>query len=172
MAGERVTDSRKVDVEAGAPSPFSEIETQLALLARLSDGLSRRVVTYREMDRASYLIARVLEEAGPVSIQGLAGLLALEPTSVSRKVAHMEARGLIHRRTDPSDLRYSLIQLSPEGVRLMEDVREVRRAQAETALGHWSVEDQRNFGRLLRMYNESISRHLPNFMSRSPITRR
>lgn len=88
------------------------IETQLSVLVRLLDHLSRRAITYKEMDRASYLISRALDKAGPVSIHNLAGLLSLEPTTVTRKIASMETAGLITRASKPEDKRVSLVDLS------------------------------------------------------------
>ena len=132
------------------------IETQLAVLVRLLDNLSRTAYTYRDLDRASYLMARALDSAGPISIQGLARILRLEPTTVTRKVASMEADGLIVRLSDPTDKRVSLIKLSREGLRRMRLVRDLRRAHNDALLSHWSDEDLKTFGELLTRYNESL----------------
>jgi DNA-binding MarR family transcriptional regulator len=132
------------------------IETQLAVLVRLLDNLSRTAYTYRDLDRASYLMARALDSAGPISIQGLARILHLEPATVTRKIAAMEANGLIVRLSDPTDGRVSLVKLSREGVRRMRLVRDLRRAHNDVLLSHWSDEDLKTFGELLTRYNESL----------------
>jgi DNA-binding MarR family transcriptional regulator len=138
------------------PATIDVIETQLAVLVRLLDNLSRTAYTYRDLDRASYLMARALESAAPVSIQGLARILHLEPGTVTRKIASMEAAGLIVRLSDPTDKRISLVKLSREGVRSMRVVRDLRRAHNNTMLSHWSDEELKTFGELLTRYNECL----------------
>jgi DNA-binding MarR family transcriptional regulator len=138
------------------PATIDVIETQLAVLVRLLDNLSRTAYTYRDLDRASYLMARALESAAPVSIQGLAKILHLEPGTVTRKIASMEAAGLIVRLSDPTDKRISLVKLSREGVRSMRVVRDLRRAHNNTMLSRWSDEELKTFGELLTRYNECL----------------
>jgi DNA-binding MarR family transcriptional regulator len=132
------------------------IETQLAVLVRLLDNLSRTAYTYRDLDRASYLMARALDTAGPVSIQGLARILRLEPGTVTRKIASMEAAELIVRLSDPTDKRISLVKLSREGVRRMRLVRDLRLTHNSELLSHWSDEELKAFGELLTRYNECL----------------
>src|SRR6266576_2155637 len=88
------------------------VETEMAVLARVLEGLHRRSEIYRDLDRAGYLIARTLETTGPVSINGLASVLGLDATTVTRQVATMEIARLLRRRADPDDGRVSLISLS------------------------------------------------------------
>ena len=81
--------------------------------------MHRRSELYRELYRASYLMARTLDTTGPVSINRLASILGLDATTVTRQVVTMEATKLVVRRSDPSDGRISLISLSPKGRRTM-----------------------------------------------------
>jgi DNA-binding MarR family transcriptional regulator len=138
------------------PATVEVIETQLAVLVRLLDNLSRTAYTYRDLDRASYLMARALESAAPISIQGLARILHLEPGTVTRKIASMEAAGLIVRLSDPTDKRISLVKLSREGVRRMRAVRDLRSSHNYAMLSHWSDEELKTFGELLTRYNEAL----------------
>src|SRR5258708_1883308 len=84
------------------------VETEMAVLARTLERLNRRSEIYRDLDRASYLIARTLETTGPVSINTLASVLGLDATTVTRQVATMEIAQLLRRRVDPDDGRVSL----------------------------------------------------------------
>ncbi len=147
-------DGRKLRAErTGA---VQVIETQLAVLVRLLDHQSRRAITYKEMDRASYLIARALDRVAPVSIHNLAKTLSLEPTTVTRKIASMEAAELITRSTFAEDKRVSLIQLSQIGRKKMEAVRDLRQRHNEILLSDWPVEELTTFGELMRRYNDCI----------------
>src|SRR5580765_7684378 len=99
----------------------------MAVLARALERLHRRSEIYRDLDRASYLIARTMEITGPVSINGLASALGLDATTVTRQVATMEATRLVRRRADRNDRRVTLISLSENGRRKMRAVQLARR---------------------------------------------
>src|SRR4051812_11625494 len=64
MAGS--ADPARTDVEVS--TPLASVETELAMLTRTLEGMSRRSTLYRELDRASYVLARTLATHAPVSI--------------------------------------------------------------------------------------------------------
>jgi DNA-binding MarR family transcriptional regulator len=133
------------------------VETEMAVLARTLERLNRRSDLYRDLDRASYLIARTVETSGPVSINGLAIALGLDATTVTRQVATMEDARLIVRRADPNDGRVSMISLSQHGRRLMRAVQLARKERIATLLRDWTEDDRRDLGRLLARFNEELS---------------
>ncbi|MCU1456463.1 MAG: Transcriptional regulator, MarR family [Actinomycetia bacterium] len=135
---------------------LAQVELELAVLARTLEGLSRRSQIHRELDRASYLLARTLSGDGQTSIKGLAAALGLDATTVTRQVATMEAARLVTRTVDPSDGRVSLIELSPLGRRKMEAVRSARERRMDELLDDWPESDRREFGRLLQRLNEAL----------------
>ena len=66
--------------------------------------------------RPRHLIAlKLLSERGPVSQQGLADVLSLDPSNVVGLLNELEERGLITRRRDPADRRRHIVRLSPVG---------------------------------------------------------
>jgi DNA-binding MarR family transcriptional regulator len=134
------------------------IETEMAVLARTLEGMHRRSELYRELDRASYLVARTLDTTGPVSINRLASILGLDATTVTRQVATMEEAKLVVRRSDPGDGRVSLIRLSPKGRRTMRDVQLARKERIASLLDDWTEDDRRQLGRLLARFNDDVSR--------------
>ena len=134
------------------------IETEMAVLSRALEGMHRRSEIYRDLDRASYLLARTLDTTGPVSINGLASLLGLDATTVTRQVATMETAKLVVRRADPDDRRVSLIGLSANGRRKMRAVQLARKERIASLLGDWSKGDRRQLGRLLARFNDELSR--------------
>ena len=136
------------------------VETELAVLARVLEGLYRRSELYRDLDRAGYLIARTLETTGPVSIKGLASALGLDATTVTRQVATMEHARLVLRRPDPDDGRVSLISLSPKGRRTMRAVQRARTERIATLLSDWTENDRRDLGRLLARFNDELGRDI------------
>jgi DNA-binding MarR family transcriptional regulator len=142
------------------PESLSRLETELAVLARTLEGLSRRSAIHRELDRASYLIARTLSSEGPTSIGGLAAALGLDATTVTRQVATMEASGLVVRRTDPGDGRVRLIELAKRGERKMREVQTVREERIGSLVSGWTAADQQTFSVLLERFNDALrARH-------------
>jgi DNA-binding MarR family transcriptional regulator len=67
--------------------------------------------------RPRHLIAlKLLSEHGPVSQQGLAEALSLDPSNVVGLLNELEDRKLITRRRDPADRRRHIVELSPLGI--------------------------------------------------------
>jgi len=93
-----------------------------------------------------------------VSINGLAELVGLDATTVTRQIATMETEGLVRRRRDPRDRRVSLVELTALGRRRMDAVRTARESRITELVGDWSADDQA-FGRLLGRFNEAIRAH-------------
>jgi DNA-binding MarR family transcriptional regulator len=132
------------------------VETELALLQRALERLARRSGIHRDLDRASYLLARTLEATGPISLKALAARLGLDATTVTRQVATMEAAELVHRGADPDDGRVNLIEVSPRGRRKMRAVQRARRERVSDLLAGWPERDQLEFGRLLGRFSDAI----------------
>src|SRR6202162_6392398 len=66
--------------------------------------------------RPRHLIAlKLLSEQGPVSQQGLAESLSLDPSNVVGLLNELEERELITRRRDPTDRRRHIVELSARG---------------------------------------------------------
>lgn len=146
---------------ATAPKSLSRLETELAVLARTLEGLSRRSRIHRDLDRASYLLARTLSTEGPTSIGGLATALGLDATTVTRQVATMEGAGLVVRRTDPDDGRVRLIELTARGRERMDEVQEAREARIGELVAGWTAGEQRDFAELLGRFNDALLQREP-----------
>jgi DNA-binding MarR family transcriptional regulator len=151
------------DVRAGRlvaeeGDPLDLVETEMAVLARGLERHHRQADIYRDLDRASYLIARTLETTGPLSISRLASALGLDPTTVTRQVATMEAAQLVVRRADPDDGRVTLVSLSNHGRRTTRAVQLVRKERLEALLRDWTQDDRRKLGRLLARFNDELAR--------------
>src|SRR3954451_16372405 len=119
-------------------APLAVVETELAMLARTLEGLSRRSSIHRGLDRSSYLLLRTLETVGSASINGLAQLVGLDATTVTRQVSTMEASGLVLRRRAPAAARVRVLELAARGRRRMEGVRAARQARIGELVGDWS----------------------------------
>jgi len=139
-----------------AANPIEVVETEMALLQRALERLARRSDIHRDLDRASYLLARTLQAAGPISLNDLAGRLGLDATTVTRQVATMEAQGLVRRRAEPADGRVSLVALAPKGDKKMGAEQRARRGRVQELLETWPTRDRVELGRLLGRLNDAI----------------
>jgi DNA-binding MarR family transcriptional regulator len=74
----------------------------------------------------------VLDDAGPMSQQRLAGELGVSGTIVVQLVDHLEDEGLVRRRRAPEDRRVHLLTVTSAGTRVQRAAREVL-AQATAA---------------------------------------
>jgi DNA-binding MarR family transcriptional regulator len=75
----------------------------------------------------SSVLATLVRE-GPMRAGDLAGAEALNPTMLSRILAHLERRGLAAREADPEDGRATLARATADGRRLVERLRARRAA--------------------------------------------
>ncbi len=139
-----------------AADAIQVVETEMALLQRALERLARRSDLHRDLDRASYLLARTLETTGPIRLNDLARLLGLDSTTVTRQVAAMETQGLVRRRTEPDDGRVSLIVLAPAGERRMRAEQRARLGRVEALMAGWPERDQAELGRLIGRLNDAI----------------
>jgi DNA-binding MarR family transcriptional regulator len=138
----------------------SRIEIELALLLRTLERLSRRSNVHDELDRASYLLARTLDWAGPSSVKRLADLLGLDPTTVTRQVDAMERDGLLHRRSDIADRRRRLVTITEKGFEKMSAVQAARHDYVDRLLSVWALSQQKTFGALLASFNDELAQSI------------
>jgi DNA-binding MarR family transcriptional regulator len=152
------TDRAAADIRrtVKATDPVEVLETEMALLQRALERLGRRSDLHRDLDRASYLLARTLEATGPISLKDLAVRLGLDATTVTRQVATMEEQRLTYRRAQPDDGRVSLIELAPDGQRKMRAEQRARRQRVRDLTARWPKRDQAELGRLIARLNDAI----------------
>ncbi len=81
--------------------------------------------------------------AGRVRISELASAEGLNPTMLSRVIAHLLESGLIERSSDADDRRAAWVNETPAGRRLAERMRRERTEAVNAALGLLSPSDRR-----------------------------
>jgi DNA-binding MarR family transcriptional regulator len=84
----------------------------------------------------------VRELAKPQTQRELARRLHYDPSNITALADSLEARGLIERRADPSDRRFRLLALTPEGERLRTTL-EARLAQPPEFLDRLTPAEQK-----------------------------
>jgi len=134
-------------------------------LARSVVRLSRHL--YRTFDAAlgptfglstkDFLVLRTIASGEPHP-GGVASYLNMPPASVSRVLERLESRQLLVRSVDPDDHRRFILTVTPEGARLVEEIREVMRTSLRSAYAHVPVEAIRSAAEHLHTLNEVIER--------------
>ncbi|MCU1368417.1 MAG: MarR family transcriptional regulator, partial [Ilumatobacteraceae bacterium] len=136
---------------------LARLETEMVVLARRIENAARRSVTFRQMDRAAYLLARTLDRDGPASVNELARALGLDGSTVTRQVAAMEVRGQATRKAHPDDGRAWVISLTQAGRDEMDAISAVRRQRFGEYTADWAPADLEQFSRLLQRFNTSLA---------------
>ncbi|GAA4238390.1 MarR family winged helix-turn-helix transcriptional regulator [Actinomadura meridiana] len=103
--------------EPDGPAVDEAVRTLLLLIPRLVGRAKRLPIpeALRGMDLAPRHLALLahLEYRGPVSVNELAALLEVAPTTVSLMVSELSRRGVLERAADPGDRRRRIIAIAP-----------------------------------------------------------
>jgi DNA-binding MarR family transcriptional regulator len=138
-----------------------QIEQQLTMLLRRVQliHVSTQVGDVA-LERSAYGIMCKLADEGPQRLGALATAFGLDPSTITRQVQALEEIGLAGRKTDPSDRRASILDLTDTGREILDSTRAHRRAKLQQALSDWPESDLTDFGRLLKEFNASLDRLL------------
>lgn len=80
----------------------------------------------------------------------LARTLLLTPGSVTHRVDRLERAGLVRRTLDPADRRSILVELTPQGLEIVERAVEAHAAAEEQAVSALTPDERERLARLLR----------------------
>ena len=106
-----------------AMRPFSESLPMALLQAReAAMRLFRPLLAEYDLTEQQWRVLRALTANDDLEARELAEQTFLLPPSLSRILANLRDRGLVHRRTHPTDQRRSLIALTAEGWKLVRRV--------------------------------------------------
>ena len=95
-------------------------------IGRLHRRFSRRAVGGLTPSQLSVLAT--VEQHGPLRLGDLAVREVITPPTVTRLVASLQDRSLVHRIADPEDGRAALIDVSAQGRALLDEIRRGRTA--------------------------------------------
>ena len=78
------------------------------------------------MTRAQWIILSRLERQPGMSQNEMAAICEVEPITVARLIDRLEARGLVERRSDPSDRRIRRLHLLPAAKPILQTINAAR----------------------------------------------
>jgi DNA-binding MarR family transcriptional regulator len=101
---------------------------------------SQRVNTEITLSQVSALVT--VRKSGPMSAGEVAAAEQVQPPSMTKILASLEAAGLIDRTAHPEDRRQSIISITAAGQQLLEDEARVRDEWLAVKLSDLSDEDR------------------------------
>lgn len=118
-----MTQAHREPSPAGTDAPEAAAALRTALL-RLAQALRAPAASHGlTPSRLAGMV--ILSQRAPIRVGDLARLLRVTPASASRLVDVLTDSGMVRRLVDPTDQRASLLDLTENGVRALEDVRRV-----------------------------------------------
>jgi DNA-binding MarR family transcriptional regulator len=97
----------------------------LSVAARNVVAVYRPVLEPLGLTHPQYLVMLALWQYGTLSVKDLAGLLQLDPGTLSPLLKRLEAAGLLRRERDPKDQRNLALALTDKGVALREQAEKI-----------------------------------------------
>lgn len=116
-----------------------------------------QIMAERDIPPAQALCMRVLGHNDGVSQRDLAEILRVSRPTVTVMLQKMEKAGLVERRVDETDQRYTRIYLTDEGWRAHADMHALLDEFVAETIGPLCDKDQRELERLLGLLNENMS---------------
>jgi DNA-binding MarR family transcriptional regulator len=130
------------------------IEREFAFLVRALEAVQR--LRAYPLERAHYLVLRLIETDGPQPAAAIAHRLLLDDSTVTRQVAEMERLGLIERHPNPADRRSVIVVATRRGHDQSRRMHELRLKRIEAMVAAWPVRERAEFARALERVNASL----------------
>src|SRR3954454_7943421 len=127
----------------------------MATLLTLGRRMRQRVAG-DELDYSLIPVLKSLWEHGPTRHTALAERLMLDASTVSRKVRHLEERGLVAVGHDEQDGRARRGEILPEGRRVLRQLTGRRLRLISAVLEDWPAADRERLGELLGRLNRGL----------------
>lgn len=135
------------------PLGFLLYDTARLFRRALDEGVRGGAATGLQMRLLGYLSRHEGINQG-----ALAGLIEVEPITLSRMVDRLAEAGLVERRADPADRRAWRLYLTPAAHPALAELRAAAGAVAEDALAGLSADERVTLERLLGTIRSNLSR--------------
>ncbi|GAA2895954.1 hypothetical protein Acy02nite_25940 [Actinoplanes cyaneus] len=122
--------------------------------AQLRQGFARSIGM--SVQRVQILVR--LHRNGETSHSELRQTLGIDGASITRLVKELERDGLVQRRVDPADNRYTLASLTPAGTRFAIELRERHQDYQERLLDGVDKQDQDRVLQALQRLRDNLNR--------------
>ncbi|WCN05206.1 MarR family winged helix-turn-helix transcriptional regulator [Streptomyces sp. M92] len=141
----------------GTMEDVDAVTREVLTASRLLVAVSARSLSAVE-DRATlpqFRMLVVLSTLGATKLVALADLLRVAPSTAMRMVDRLVAAGLVDRQVNPDNRRETLLRLTAEGHRTVEEVTARRRTEIAVIVERLSPERRRALIDALAAFNEA-----------------
>jgi DNA-binding MarR family transcriptional regulator len=150
----------RLQTEIKQGKPFTNLEQEASLnLLRTADALLQRISAvlrpYR-LSHSQYNVLRILRGAGAsgLACREIAGRMITRDPDITRLLDRLEARGLVTRSREEKDRRVIQARITPEGLRVLDELDEPMNEADRRQLEHFGEERLRTFIKLLELARE------------------
>ena len=150
----------RLQTEIKQGKPFINLEQEASLnLLRTADALLQRmgaVLKPYRLSHSQYNVLRILRGAGAsgLACREIAGRMITRDPDITRLLDRLEARGLVTRTREERDRRVIQARITPEGLRILEELDEPMNEVDRRQLEHLGEERLRIFIKLLELARE------------------
>jgi DNA-binding MarR family transcriptional regulator len=138
-----------------ADSPQIEAYRRFLKLYRRFQELNREEFRPYDLSTPQYAILFHASAEG-VPLSQICNQMIADNSNLTRLVDRLEARGLVRRAADPRDRRVTLVQLTPEGQALIDELRPRHRAYVEQRMSHLSLEQLEAFSAAMQTLYDAL----------------
>ena len=143
---------------ADRPAALLDLRKQLERLWSRHAALNVVLDEQTAIDSVGRLLLGIVAGNEPIRSSDLAESVGLSRPAVSRRVAGLEAQGLIRSETDPCDRRASLLRLSEQGVAHLQNTVDSGVAVVGHLTDDFALDEVVALGRLLLRLNDNADR--------------
>ncbi|MFF0279145.1 MarR family winged helix-turn-helix transcriptional regulator [Rhodococcus aetherivorans] len=147
------------DPGAGSsPDPITALEHEfMALMRRGRAQMGERArAVHPRLDPACYPLLVLLGRADAVAMSELLADLAIEKSTLTRRIDAAARLGLVERTTDPQDARARLVALTPDGRERLTALQREQTARWRRRLSAWDTADVEQLTALLRRLGDGL----------------
>jgi DNA-binding MarR family transcriptional regulator len=146
---------------SGSAKP--DLDDEAALAARLRLAVTRLYRPLRQQVSGGLTPSQIsalatAERLGEPTLGELASAEQVQPPSMTRMVAALEATGMLERLVDPADGRVVRVRVSVDGRRTLQRIRSMRTAVLARRLRRLSDDERRQLADLLPVLERLVER--------------
>ncbi len=112
--------------------------------------IAERSIAEAGLGLSDFAALEALLHKGPLTITGIQAKVLLASGSMTAAVDRLERKGLVIRRSTPSDRRAKVLKLTPEGKRVVEAAFRSHAVELEAAMAILDGNEKRQFYGLLK----------------------
>ncbi len=115
-----------------------------------------KLVSQEGLTQAQFQALRVIAKYGPTPMKTISDKMSVSAANITGIVDRLESKGLIERMARREDRRASIIELTPKGRRIQEEVAKKYARFVQKALQRFTPEEQETLRSLLAKLQEEM----------------